>query len=91
MNKYEELLQATEPARNLLRAQYDPMCEIRITYDRVDVLRGEMGLPFEARRDFRQPSVQACRRITAETALRGCRAGADRPAPDDGRSLDKGR
>ena len=50
MNKYEELLQATEPARNLLRAQYDPMCEIRITFDRVDVLRGEMGLPFEAAR-----------------------------------------
>ncbi|WP_443722574.1 hypothetical protein [Ruthenibacterium lactatiformans] len=50
MNKYEELLQATEPARNLLRAQYDPMCEIRITSDRVDVLRGEMGLPFEAAR-----------------------------------------
>ena len=50
MNKYEELLQATEPARNLLRAQYDPLCEIRITFDRVDVLRGEMGLPFEAAR-----------------------------------------
>ena len=26
------------------------MCEIRITSDRVDVLRGEMGLPFEAAR-----------------------------------------
>lgn len=26
--------------------------------------------------------------ITAETALWGCRAGADRPAPDDGRSLE---
>ena len=94
MNKYEDLLQAAEPVKNLLREQYDPMCEIRITFDRVDILRGEMGLPFEAARQeagsgFRQPPVQTGRRITAETALRGCRAGADRPAPDDGRSSDR--
>ena len=50
MNKYEDLLQAAEPVKNLLREQYDPMCEIRITFDRVDILRGEMGLPFEAAR-----------------------------------------
>ena len=62
MNKYEELLQATEPARNLLRAQYDPMCEIRITFDRVDVLRGEMGLPFEAARQ------EACLLYTSDAA-----------------------
>ena len=34
-----------------------------------------------------QPDNTGHRRI-AETALRGCRAGADRPAPDDGRSLE---
>ena len=50
MNKYEDLLQAAEPVKNLLREQYDPMCEIRITFDRVDILHGEMGLPFEAAR-----------------------------------------
>ena len=50
MNDYEKLLQATEPARNFLLANCDPMCEIRITFDRVDILRGEMGLPFEAAR-----------------------------------------
>ena len=50
MNKYEKLLQATEPARNFLQEYCDPMCEIRITFDRVDILRGEMGLPFEAAR-----------------------------------------
>ena len=48
MNDYEKLLQATEPARNFLLANCDPMCEIRITFDRVDILHGEMGLPFEA-------------------------------------------
>ena len=50
MNDYEKLLQATEPARNFLLANCDPMCEIRITFDRVDILHGEMGLPFEAAR-----------------------------------------
>ena len=33
MNKYADLLQAAEPVKNLLREQYDPMCEIRITFD----------------------------------------------------------
>ena len=76
MNKYEELLQATEPARNLLRAQYDPMCEIRITFDRVDVLRGEMGLPFEAARQ--EPGRAVVRGLTAPrltTAGRWIKAG----------------
>ena len=78
MNDYEELMQAAEPLRRYLEAHCGLTTEILVSRDRVDVLRCEFGIP---------PDNTGHRRI-AETALWGCRAGADRPAPDDGRSLE---
>ncbi len=76
MNDYEELMQAAEPLRRYLEAHCGLTTELLVSASS-DVLRCEFGIPF-------------CRTIPdtkiAETALRGCRAGADRPVPDDGRS-----
>ena len=50
MNDYEKLMQAAEFVRKYLEEYCGLNVEIRISRDRVDILRGEMGLPFEAAR-----------------------------------------
>lgn len=40
---FEELQEATAPAREFLAKHYDMMCEIRVTTHSADVLRQEMG------------------------------------------------
>ena len=50
MNDYEELMQAAEPLRRYLEAHCGLTIEGLVSRDRVDILHGEMGLPFEAAR-----------------------------------------
>ena len=46
MNDYEKLMQAAEFVRKYLEEHCGLNIEIRISRDRVDVLRCELGIPF---------------------------------------------
>lgn len=46
MNDYEKLMQAAEFVRKYLEEHCGLNVEIRISRDRVDVLRCEFGIPF---------------------------------------------
>ena len=71
MNDYEKLMQAAEFVRKYLEEHCGLNIEIRISRDRVDVLRCEFGIPFsrtipdEEDEEPKQPFGAVVRGLTA--------------------------